>query len=188
MKKGIRFSVWTMMIGVGLMVLRLGVTRIMQAFGLMFRAWVGIVFFALMALLGFVLIGGIVYTLVKLYSLPQKDRKKETIQKVLAAGSIFITLAVSVVVSVMALFGFLFVQRPEHEIEKHGREMIAYVNSFLDVKVTYHAYINFIVCGYHEIGWEWYGDGGYDPFERNPIPEPGAYIFYDTQGNVIAEK
>jgi|GEM_PF-1753727 len=187
MKKGIKFSLYILGINIGLAVAGWGLARILKYCGLMFRAWVGIAFFVIMALLGLALIGGIVYTLAKVYSLPQEEKRKKTKQKVLAAGGIAVALSGAAVLGISVLFGSAFAYDPEHVIEKYDQKMVAYVDSFLKVHVEYHEYKNFIVCGYTVIGTEFYGNGGYDPFERDPMPEPKTYKFYDTQGNLIAQ-
>lgn len=187
MKKGIKFSLSILGSGIGLATVGWGLACILKYLGLMFRAWVGIVFFVIIVLLGLALIGGVIYTLSKVYSLPQEEKRKRTKQKVLAAGGIVVTLAGTAVLGLIVLFGSVFAYEPEHVIEKHGQKMIAYVNSFLDVNVSYHEYKNFIVCGYPELGWEWYGDGSYDPFTWDYVSEPKTYKFYDTDGNLIAQ-
>lgn len=187
MKKGIKFSLYILGISMGLVAAGCGLVYILKCCGLMFRAWVKIAFFVIMVLLGLALTGGIIYILAKVFLLPQKEKRKRTIQKVLAAGGIVVTLIGTVVLGFIVLFVSAFAYKPEHVIEKHGQKMVAYVESFLDVGVTYHEYKNFLVCGYDEIGYEWYGDGGYDPFTGDPVPEPKNYKFYDTQGNIIAQ-
>ena len=183
MKKGIKFSLFILEIIIGLAVLGWGLAFILRNCGFMFRAWVGISFFLIMVLLGLALVSGIVYTLSKMYS----ASKELYHRKVIAAIGIIAVLLGAGVLGIFVLFGWAFAYQPEHVINKHGQKMVAYVNSFLDVNVTYHEYINYLVCGYTVLGYEWYGSGGYDPFKKEPVPEPKTYKFYDTQGNIITQ-
>jgi len=171
MKKGIRFSLWILGIGIVFSTAGWGLVCILKYFGLMFRAWVGIVFFVIMALLGIALIGGIVYTLVKVYSRPQEEKRKRTIQKLLAAGGIVVVLSGTGMSGILVLFWTALGYNPEHVVEKYGQKMVAYNKSFLDLNVEYHEYKNFLVNGIKIIG--------------NEGPE-NNFWFYDFQGNLIA--
>jgi len=183
LKNGIKFSLIILGIIIGLAALGWGLVFILRNCGLMFRAWVGTTYFLIMMILGQALVSVIVYTLSKLFSTTQNFKHK----KALAAIGIIAVLLSSGVLGISVLFGWTFTYQPEHVVDKHGQKMVAYVNSFLDVNVTYYEYLNFFVCGYTVLGREWYGSGGYDPFMREPVPEPKTYKFYDTQGKVIAQ-
>jgi hypothetical protein len=84
-------------------------------------------------------------------------------------------------------FGTIFTHNPEHVVEKDGETMVAYVDSFLQVEVRYYDYINAIVRGNQRKIYEDYGNGGYDPFERDVMPEARRSIYYDDDGNVIEQ-
>lgn len=70
------------------------------------------------------------------------------------------------------LLGLAFSHDPEHVVQRDGQKMLAVVNSFLDVNVEYHAYRNAFIMGKQTLIYEYYGSGGYDPFEREQRPEP----------------
>ena len=70
------------------------------------------------------------------------------------------------------LLGFVFSHTPEHVVLRDGQKMLAVVNSFLDVTVEYHAYENAFLMGKQTLINEYYGSGGYDPFEREEMPTP----------------
>lgn len=70
------------------------------------------------------------------------------------------------------LLGFVFSHTPEHVVLRDGQKMLAVVNSFLDVTVEYHAYENAFLMGKQTLICEYYGSGGYDPFEREERPKP----------------
>lgn len=61
--------------------------------------------------------------------------------------------------------------------------MVAYVDSFLQVNVYYYDYKNAFVHGGMRAR-EDYGNGGYDPFDRNEMPNVKHYTYYDDDGNI----
>lgn len=171
MKKGIKFSLYILGISIGLAIVGWGLVSILNYCGLMFRAWVGIAYFIVMVLLGFALLGGIAHTLVKVYSLPQEEKRKRTKQKVLAVGGIAVTLSGTVVFGLIVLLISVFRYTPEYVIEMYDQKMVAYEEHWHHTRITYHEYKNFLVCGYKTIGYEIVGR---------------YYEFHDTQGNLIA--
>ena len=70
------------------------------------------------------------------------------------------------------LLGLAFSHEPEHVVLRDGQKMLAVVNSFLDVTVEYHAYENAFLMGKQTLINEYYGSGGYEPFEREEMPTP----------------
>lgn len=76
------------------------------------------------------------------------------------------------------VFGF----EPEHFVTKDGKQMVAYVNSFLQVNVDYYDYKNPFVRGTRLKLEEDYGNGGYDPFEQDEMPKVKNSIHYDDNG------
>ncbi|WP_207716466.1 hypothetical protein [Clostridium beijerinckii] len=97
-------------------------------------------------------------------------------------------VAVFISVIILFIFGYLvfaFTYRPEHIVEKDGKQMVAYVDSFLDVHIYYYDYINPIVRGSQLKIYENYGSGGYDPFDREEMPVVKQYIYYDEKGKEI---
>ena len=56
--------------------------------------------------------------------------------------------------------------------------MVASVNSFLQVTVYYYKCKNLFVMGKERLIYEDYGNGGYDPFTRNPMPIPKESNYY----------
>lgn len=98
-----------------------------------------------------------------------------------AAGGV-ITM---IILCIFGFLGFTFTYEPEHVIEKDGKLMVAYVDSFLDVNVNYYDYKNQFLRGSQLRIYESYGSGGYDPFERDKMPPVKQYIYYDENGEVI---
>lgn len=82
---------------------------------------------------------------------------------------------ISVLLSFALMFAALIISmiayRPEHEVQENGVRMVARVNAFLDVYVDYYEYHGFLFYG-QKLGSEYYGSGGYDPFERQEKPVP----------------
>lgn len=72
----------------------------------------------------------------------------------------------------IGLLGLVFSHSPEYVVERDGQKMLAVVNSFLDVNVDYHMYKNAFFMGKDLCISEYYGSGGYDPFEEDPMPTP----------------
>lgn len=85
----------------------------------------------------------------------------------------------------IAYVTFAFAYTPEHIVEKDDKKMVAYVSSFLQVRVNYYNYINQLVRGNKLKIYEDYGKGGYDPFEREATPSSDKFIYYDDNGKVI---
>lgn len=97
-----------------------------------------------------------------------------------------ITLIIgSIVLCLFTIFMTIFTYAPEHIIEKENKKMVAYVYSFLQVRVEYYDYVNIFMRGNQLKIEEDYGNGGYDPFERDNVPLPKIYRYYDDNGKVI---
>lgn len=73
---------------------------------------------------------------------------------------------------------------PEHVVMYRGEKMVASVNSFLEINVYYYQYKNPLFYG-ERMAKEWYGSGGYDPFEEPDMPSVKSWTIYDTEGNVV---
>jgi hypothetical protein len=73
----------------------------------------------------------------------------------------------------------------EQVVERDGIKMLAQVDAFLDTVVRYYEYENGFVRGKYQRVTEWYGDGGFNPFERDPMPEPITVTYYDEMGKRI---
>ncbi|WP_099203956.1 hypothetical protein [Scatolibacter rhodanostii] len=99
------------------------------------------------------------------------------------------TFILSVFLILSLLFGFfvsVFAYNPEHVVEKDGKTMVAYVNSFLQVYVEYYDYVNPLVRGKQVKIMVDGGNGGYDPYKDGGEPSVKRYIYYDDNGNIIA--
>lgn len=82
---------------------------------------------------------------------------------------------------VLYLFGCILLYGftdTEHIIEKNGEKMVAYVDSFLQVEVKYYDHINSFLRGNKIRIYEDYGNGGFDPFEKDEALLPINSIYY----------
>lgn len=102
-------------------------------------------------------------------------------------GIRFTSVLLSLALMLVALISGMMTFRPEHEVQENGVRMLARVNAFLDVYVDYYEYHGFLFYG-KKLGSEYYGGGGYDPFERQEKPVPRQRSFTDSSFNHIGSK
>ncbi len=136
------------------------------------------IFIFIFAILIFPILGQIMNIL---YSIAKKRTIKLPIRIILG----LVTVTSVVFLFIYGFMVFAFTYEPEHIIEKDGKLMVAYVDSFLDVNVIYYDYINEFVRGNRVKIYENYGGGGYDPFVRDEMPKVKRYDYYDENGKVI---
>lgn len=79
----------------------------------------------------------------------------------------------------------VFSHEPEHVLEKDGKTMVAYVNSFLQITIEYYDYKNLFVRGSRLKIMEDCGNGGRDPLKNGGQPFVRRYMYLDDDGNVI---
>lgn len=128
---------------------------IIDKLNLQFRPWVITVFV-------FSICGFIVSLIICIINILKKSPK--IISQVLYT---LICLAL-IPIMLISLFITALSHRPEHIVGDN----VAVVRSFLDVFVDYYEYKNWFIMSKDESYSEWYGSGGYDPFERDPMPTP----------------
>lgn len=124
---------------------------------------------------------------IALYRLARQPQVKASLRILYGFGFtaiVVITAVVSLNIFIIGVFG----HQPEHKVEKDGRTMLARVDSFLQVEVRYYEYVNAIVRSSKTMILEDYGNGGYDPFELEIMPEVQRYIYYDENGEIIKSK
>lgn len=111
-------------------------------------------------------------------------RKNKKYSGVLTLVYAILTIAVAGVVCYYSilLLGYSF--DPEHVVERNGIKMVARVSSLIDVNVHYYAYENDLYYG-EELGYEWYGDGHYDPIATEENFQPIRWEFHDLSGNPL---
>lgn len=98
---------------------------------------------------------------------------------------IILTMAFILSFPYIALFSAMRYE-PEHVVERNGIRMVARVNSFLDTRVNYYEDKNILFHGSKPLGYEYYGNGCFDPFKKDGIKrKPLQYDFYDLNGNLL---
>lgn len=122
-----------------------------------------------------------------LYMLYQQAKKRENSRKrrILSGMGMVLIVALTLFSSFVLFIIGVFLHEPEHVIEKDGKSMVASVNSYLQVEVNYFDYVNPLVYSSCRKRWEDYGNGGYDPFEREDMPDVKRYMVFDDSGILI---
>lgn len=141
---------------------------------IMFRQWVYYLS-GLLIYIGF--LGGIIQSI--------RNIKNKTFRNFIPIITILIGIFIVISICII-LFLFIFGHAPEHIIEKENKKYVAYVHSFLKVDVYYYDYINFFIVGNKVKIHEYYGSGGYDPFDgEHDSFQPSIFYYYDDNGRVI---
>jgi hypothetical protein len=146
-------------------------------------AYMNMVNFAFCAIIVLLVLIIIIQILIALFNITKVKNIKLTLRIASGIGIALIVCA-TIVISLYGVLFSIFIIKPEHIVEKNGKKMVAYVHSFLQVYVDYYDYKNAIVRGTQIRINEDYGNGGYDPFEREKMPTIQRYIYYDKDGNM----
>ena len=112
-------------------------------------------------------------------------RQEKPAIRILAVVGIAVIIVMVTIASLNVFIRSVFGHRPEHVIEKNGQIMLARVDSFLQVEVRYYDHVNLLVRGSWTRIHEDYGNGGYDPFTLDEMPEVRRYMYFDKNGEVI---
>ena len=112
-------------------------------------------------------------------------KEEKSAVRIISGAGIATIVIITAVASLNLFIRGVFGHQPEHRVEKDGRIMLARVDSFLQVEVRYYDYVNALVRGSSTLIHEDYGNGGYDPFEWDTMPEVHRYIYYDENGEII---
>ena len=148
---------------------------ILKLFDLMFREWIYILSFIIIAL-GFFI--GSIQLILKI--------KKKSIKIFFSIiFTIFCILIISL--SPMIFLACVMIYQPEHIVERDGKKMVAYVEGFLDTSVSYYEYKNIFVVGASKKIEEYYGNGGFDPIENDSEYKFDVIstTYYDEKGKKI---
>ena len=123
-------------------------------FSITFRIWVYKVM-AILLLLGLIL--GFVQII--------KNHTSKILKVVIIVVIVFIIVTLCLIGPLLGFFTVAILDRPEHVIYKNNKKYVAVVSSFLQVNVYYYDYINPILRGNEVKFHEYFGKGGYDPFD-----------------------
>ena len=107
---------------------------ILKIFNIAFREW--FVFLSII-IIAITFIIGIIQLLLKV---------KPKFLKILSVISFIVLL---LLISPFAFVISAFIYMPEHVVEKDNKKYVAYVNSWLDTRVEYYDYINFLLKKLH---------------------------------------
>ncbi|KNF08991.1 hypothetical protein CLPU_4c00370 [Gottschalkia purinilytica] len=151
----------------------------------MFRPWVGLA----VALIGVIGVCAILILLAIVLQQSYKEYKEVSSKKKYVKYIFSLSPLLCVIISIYVFFISLYIlvssYDPEHLIIKDNKKMIAVVNSFFSVNVYYHSYHNLFVMGKPVLTEEYYGEGGYDPFDTEYGHDPQKTIYFDEKGNRI---
>ena len=114
-----------------------------------------------------------------------RNKSKNLKIKILAALGSVLSVVGLIVLFLYISITIIFEIYPEHIVEKDGKKMVAYVDSFMEVNVDYYDYVNPIIRGKNKKISENYGNGDYDPFKQDKMPKLKWYRYYDDDGEVI---
>lgn len=126
----------------------------------------------------------IVQNILKFYKI-LRNKSFNSSKRILSGFGGAIGVISLIILLIYASITIIFEIYPEYIVEKDGKKMVAYVDSFMEVNVNYYDYINPLIRGNNIKIHENYGNGGYDPFELDKMPAIKFYTYYDEDGKVI---
>lgn len=136
--------------------------NILLSFDIAFRPWIG----------DFILIAESILIITVIILLIKKLIFKHSWANTLK-GLLGVALIIGIIIFTMLIFAFS--HQPEHVVYRNDKKMVAAVDSYMDVYVYYYPYKNWFIMGKEAKMREWYGNGGYDPFnisngDKKPVP------------------
>ena len=141
----------------------------LKLFDIQFRQWV-YCFIWLVLTIGFII--GVMQEI---------RRKSKTIKALFLMVVLVIVIFVTIFWQII-LFCFATLYKSEKIVYKDGTKYVAYVHSFFQVDVYYYDYINIFLVGNQIKIYEYYGEGGYNPFDESHSDyEPLQYEYYDNK-------
>lgn len=139
-------------------------------------------FLAIVAVLSFLLILQIIQFL---YSVTKNKKFSLYIRVISGAGTVIVSLLLTLFLFFSPVL-FAFWHQPEHVVEKDGKKMVAYVNSYLQKIVYYYDYKTPFIRGKQLKIMVDGGNGGSDPYaDGGQGPYVHRYIYFDDNGNVL---
>jgi membrane protease YdiL (CAAX protease family) len=152
--------------------LALGGKLLLSLFGLQYRPWVLEVLFLLAAL---ALAGLLLLAAWKLFQFGRggdSSSWRTVARSILCDLGVLALLLILPIYSYLVLLGFAFSCTPEHSVYLNGEPVVACVRSFLDVNVAVYRPCGPLLMSQEMVAYYNYGNGSYDPFEREELPEP----------------
>lgn len=141
---------------------------ILVSYALSFRVWVKVIFWIVTVPISTTVVVAGIVMLIKYSS---KRTSRLCLKITALAGALILAASLlygGYIFLLLASYGY----HPEHIVEKNEKKMVASVYTVMNVSVDYYEYINIFVRGNQWQISEHYGNGSYDPFERDVMPSP----------------
>ena len=172
MKKCIKFSLAMFLSLAVLIGALIGISALLGLFDLVFRVWVFTLAMILGLLLSFAFFVGVIAILCKVFLMPSGKQSISISRKIISVAGMGAIVFAAVYLGFFGLLATVRWSVPEHTVVRDNVKMIAEVDSFRRVFVKYYDYRNFIIRGKTVRIQEYYGEGSFDPFTREPMPTP----------------
>lgn len=155
---------------------------ILNIYNLAFRHTVFYPYIAIMGVLSFLLI----LQIIRFFYCVAKEKKFKLLLRIISGiGTTVVSLLLAITLF-FTPFTFAFWHQPEHVVEKDGKNMVAYVDSFMQITVYYYEYKNPLIRGKQLKIMVDGGSGGSDPYENGGEgPHIYRYEYYDDDGNTL---
>lgn len=139
-------------------------------------------FMAIVTVLSFLLLLQFIHFL---YYVMKNKKYRLLIRVISGTGAVIVSLLLTLSLF-FAPFLFAFWHQPEHVVEKDGKKMVAYVDSYLQKTVYYYDYKTPFIRGKQLKIMVDGGNGGSDPYaDGGQGPYVYRYEYYDDNGNII---
>lgn len=139
-------------------------------------------YMAIVAALSFLLILQIIHLL---YCVTKNKKFRLLIRVISGTGTAIVSLILMLSL-LFAPFLYVFSHQPEHIVEKDGKKMVAYVDSYLQITIYYYDYKTPFIRGKQLKIMVDGGNGGSDPYEDGGQgPHVYRYVYYDDDGNIL---
>ena len=146
-------------------------SALLNAFGLVFRKWMIILFLAVIVVGVF---GGVIQLLLKI--------KWKVLRILLICGFVAITVRAGRAAAPFVLFAFA---DEEYVVERDGSKYVAHVIGFYDTYVEYHEYKGPFVESAGVRIQEYYGEGSFDPIGGDREYPVLRTVYYGEAGNEV---
>ncbi len=181
MKKRKRIVLNTILLMASLVIYNL-IEFVLNIYNMAFMHTVFYPFMAIVVVLSFLLILQIIRFL---YCVTKNKKFRLLIRVISGTGTVIISLLLMLSL-IFAPVLFAFWHQPEHVVEKDGKKMVAYVDSYLQKIVYYYDYKNPFIRGKQLKIMVDGGNGGSDPYAYGGQgPHVYRYEYYDDNGNIL---